>query len=67
MSSLILPDSPLFYPTLYGNLPPGAAPVGAFVIRSDSGLMEPATVSELEEYIEGGEYEEVSGLDLEDV
>jgi hypothetical protein len=66
MSQIILPDSPLFHATLYGSLPPGSSPCGAFVISSESGLMRPATPRELEDYIEGGEYDEVMGDELDD-
>lgn len=65
-SSLILPDSPLFHATLYGHLPPGSLPCGAFVVSADTGLMRPATPRELEDYLEGGEYDEVTHGELGD-
>lgn len=65
MSGIILPGDPLFDLTLSSSPPPGwtqtAAMTGeqcAFVVRLDSGLMEPVAPSELEEYLLGGEYQE---------
>ena len=64
MSNLILPGHPLFDVTLATSLPPGwestAAISGnqcAFVLRVDSGLMEPVSGKELDEYLLGGEYD----------
>lgn len=64
MSRLILPGNPLFDLTLSSTLPPGwtetAAKAGeqcAFVVRSESGLMEAVSPLELDEYLLGGEYE----------
>jgi hypothetical protein len=62
---LILPGNPLFDQTLGRNLPPDGAQFAAshssfyYVARSGSGILEPVDERGLEEYLEGGEYEEV--------
>jgi hypothetical protein len=63
MSILILPGDPVFNKTLM-NPPPNWGEVAAidgncvnFVADPVSGLFRAVTESELEEYIEGGEYE----------
>lgn len=62
---LILPGTAEFDWTLGRNLPPNWQQVaeqhhGAFhfVARAGSGLLEPVSTDELEEYLEGGEYDE---------
>lgn len=62
---LILPGDPEFALTLGTALPPGweelANRLGgeyAFIARAGSGLLEPCSPDELDEYIEGGEYEQ---------
>jgi len=71
---LILPGDPLFDLTLFGHLPPGwqrtAEQVGQQVsfVCEESGIMRPATPDELEDYLYGGEYDEViasHGLDAD--
>ncbi len=63
MNRLILPGNPLFDLTLTSSLPPGWVETAvkdgeqcAFVVR-DSGLMEPVTSADLDEYLLGGEYQ----------
>ncbi|HEY9696749.1 MAG TPA: hypothetical protein V6D10_05770 [Trichocoleus sp.] len=65
---LILPGHPLFNATLGAALPPGWLDVAnssggefAFVARSGSGLLEPVFGAALDEYLEGGEYDERLG------
>jgi hypothetical protein len=65
MTEIILPDNPLFYDTLFRFQPPDwfskASQDGnsiRFVFRKNTGLMEAVTEEELEEYLNGGEYEE---------
>lgn len=62
-SPLILPGDPDFDATL--AIPPptwravaSRSPQFAFVARAGSGLLEPVTMAELEDYLEGGEYDE---------
>lgn len=63
-SGIILPGHPFFNDYLHGNLPPGWRnfsehnPDFAFVARSGSGVLEAVNAAELEEYIEGGEYDQ---------
>ena len=61
---LILPGDPLFNQTLM-NPPPNWPEVAArdgnefhFVAEPESGLFRAVTLSELDEYLESGEYEE---------
>lgn len=62
-SGIILPGHPFFDDYLYHILPPGWRdfayhnPEFAFVGRTGSGLLEAVSQQELEEYIEGGEYD----------
>ena len=64
-SSIILPGHPLFDSYLYGTLPPGWRnyayhnPDFAFVARTGSGILEAVCGEELDEYLEGGEYDEL--------
>jgi hypothetical protein len=62
MSKLILPGHPLFDQTL-ASPPPNWGEVAArqggkvaFVARSGSGLLEPVSLADLDDYLEGGEY-----------
>jgi len=62
---LILPGDPEYYLTLGGNLPPGwdqvrAQTNGSFalVARAGSGLLEAVPWDEVEEFLEGGEYDQ---------
>lgn len=63
-SGLILPGHPFFNDYLHGTLPPGwrnyaeSNPDFAFVARSGAGLLEAVNAAQLDEYIEGGEYDE---------
>lgn len=64
-SPLILPGDPLFDFTLGAALPPGwqdaAAAAGgdfALVARAGSGILEAVPEWEVEEYLEGGEYDQ---------
>lgn len=72
---LILPGDPDFDLTLFQALPPGWRQVAdrigqqvCFVASAGSGLLRPATPDELDEYLCGGEYDEVTGAgdDLDD-
>ncbi|MBE9210235.1 hypothetical protein IQ244_27805 [Nostoc sp. LEGE 06077] len=64
-SGLILPGHPWFYNYLHGTLPIGwqnfadRNPDFAFVARAGSGILEVVTEDELEEYCEGGEYDQL--------
>lgn len=60
---LILPGDPDFDSTL--ALPPPnwrrfaeSTPDFAFVARAGSGLLEPVSMADLDEYLEGGEYDD---------
>lgn len=63
-SILTLPGDPLFNLILHSFLPPGwqgfanQNPDFAFVVRAESGILEPVSLEDLEEYVEGGEYDE---------
>lgn len=73
MSVLILPGTPLFEQTLSLVPPPDWLAVShhegaqcAFVMRADSGLMEAVSISDLDDYLLGGEYDsrlEITGID----
>lgn len=64
-AGLILPGHPLFYDFLYSQLPPGwqdlraTSPGFAFVARAGSRVLEAIPESEIEEYVYGGELDEV--------
>lgn len=70
---LILPGDPLFDATL-ATPPPNWRDAAnrdgntyAFVVEPGSGLARPATMAELTEYLEGGEYDErLSEIEDED-
>jgi hypothetical protein len=57
---LILPGNPLFWPTLAN--PPRADRIqndgDCYIVRKGSFLLERASAQELDEYLEGGEYDE---------
>lgn len=62
---LILPGDPEFYETLGASLPPGWQSVRdsqngdfGFIVRPGSCLLEPVSGNELDEYLDGGEYDE---------
>ncbi|MGF1987244.1 MAG: hypothetical protein RMY62_005210 [Nostoc sp. ZfuVER08] len=63
-SGLILPGHPFFNDYLYCTLPPTWRnfafhnPDFAFVVRSGSGILEAVTEDEMEEYVQGGEYDQ---------
>lgn len=60
MSNLIwTPDHPLFNTVLHSNIPPGVTFDGFYCVRSESGLLETITESELDDYLYGGELQEV--------
>ena len=62
---LLLPGDPEFDWTLTSSIPPSwraaAAAIGeqvCFVAEAGSGLLRPASAEELEEYLNGGEYDD---------
>ncbi|BAZ50506.1 hypothetical protein NIES4103_31220 [Nostoc sp. NIES-4103] len=63
-SGLILPGHPFFEDYLYSAFPPGWRnfayhnPDFCFVARSGTGILEAVTHTEMQEYIEGGEYDQ---------
>lgn len=57
MPRLILPGDPEFYTTL-GTVTPPAAPDQVFIVRAGSLILEPASPDEVDEYLNGGEYDE---------
>lgn len=70
-SPLILPGHPLFLPTLQTALPPGWRDVSTstpiFVVSADgSQMLKQVNEAEMNEYIHGGEYEEVEGAETID-
>lgn len=72
MSNLIYPNHPDFYQILHSCPPPGWREnlegnfSGAFAVRNDSLLIQPLSESELQEYLYGGEYDELEWLDNAD-
>lgn len=72
MSFLILPGHPLFDITL--AMPPPVWKVHQqmtneclnFVVDAESGILRIANPDELDEYLYGGEYDEVMGDELDD-
>ena len=65
MKALILPGDPLFDFTLGTTPPPNWREAAnrdqntyAFVAEPVSGIMRPATLAELEDYLNGGEYDD---------
>lgn len=71
MADLILPGNPLFDITL-ATPPPSWQSVAekhntwAWVMDATLGILRVASPSELEEYLNGGEYDEVMGEDTEE-
>jgi hypothetical protein len=68
-SLLILPGHPDFYSTLHSALPPGWQQTGAnipiFAVAGDgSGMLQQLTEKQLQEYIEGGEYEAATSEEI---
>lgn len=65
MNDLILPGNPLYDLTLDTAIRPdwrshrNVSTGGIYMIKSNDGLMRPATNEELIEYLYGGEYDEV--------
>jgi len=62
---LLLPGDPGFREILHGYLPPVQS--AFYVVREDTGLLEPATEEDLADYLEGGEYDAVAGDELDEV
>jgi hypothetical protein len=59
---IMLPtDGNCFYSILHGNLPAQIRDTGRAIVRADSGLLEIATDAEVDEYLDGGEWDEVMG------
>lgn len=62
-AGLILPGHPFFNDWLYATLPPSWRdfafhnPDFCFVAREGSGLLEAVSEKDMEEYVEGGEYD----------
>ncbi|MGK7899770.1 MAG: hypothetical protein AB4372_40670 [Xenococcus sp. (in: cyanobacteria)] len=65
MGKLLLPGDPGFYETLHSRLPPGWIDragvdfANAFAVRAESYCLEPLSQKELDEYLYGGEYDEL--------
>jgi hypothetical protein len=56
---LLLPHEKAFDETLGWHVPPGHPPECNFIVRADgSGILEPASFKQTQEYLEGGEYQE---------
>lgn len=72
MSQLIYPNHPDFYSILHSQFPPGwrssvdSEFTGAFAVKYDSLLIQPLTQSELNDYLWGGEYDELEWLNNAD-
>lgn len=71
---LILPGDPEFNeilatpPPNWGQVAARLSGEFAFVARADSGILEPVSMRELDDYIEGGEYDmRLEQLDDEDL
>jgi hypothetical protein len=64
---IMTPDMPFFYDILQSTPPPGwqnqidSDHSGVFVCDAVTGIMRTATHTELIEYVEGGEYDEILG------
>ena len=60
------PNTPGFYETLYSHRPPGDLRVGEgsnvrfYAVRHDSLLLEAMSEDRLDDYLYGGEYDEVT-------
>ena len=57
--SLILPGNPLFHWTLGTVMPPTEDKSVNYVFRKDSLVAEAVDEADLDEYLEGGEYDEI--------
>lgn len=55
---LVLPGDPIFDWTLATMPPPGSQQGSILVADSESGILRPVDLSELREYLNGGEYDE---------
>jgi hypothetical protein len=66
------PDTPGFYETLYSHRPPGDLQAGVgsnvrlYAVRHDSLLLEPIFDEQLDDYLYGGEYDEVTDEEKND-
>jgi hypothetical protein len=69
---IMTPESPMFDWILNTSPPPGwknsvtSDFQGFFIVRADTGLMEPAWGTALDDYIEGGELDERPDPETED-
>lgn len=69
MSLIITPEDPEFYDILHSAPPPGwrqsvdSSFGGAFGVRENSLLLQPLSPTELDDYLYGGEYDELEWLD----
>lgn len=65
MGLILTPEDPGFYETLHGSFPPGWRDnIGvdfaqSFVVKADTLCLTPVTQQELDEYLWGGEYDEL--------
>ena len=63
---IITPEHPDFYPILHSAPPPGWRSSvdsdfkGCFAVRADSLALEPLTLAQEQEYLNGGEYDFVT-------
>jgi hypothetical protein len=56
---LLMPHEKGFQETLGWNIPYGCPPESNFIVRADgSGILEPATYKETQDYLNGGEYDQ---------
>ena len=61
----MLPGDPGFSDILHSSLPPGST--AQYYVLSERGVLEAATPERLDEYLGGGEYDEVTqGEDFEE-
>jgi hypothetical protein len=69
-SPLLLPGHPLFLPTLQSTLPPGWQNISTntpiFVADANNGMLRQITENQIDDYVFGGEYEEVEGAETID-
>ena len=65
---IMTPDHPLFYEYLHSALPPmlnntlSSNFSGTFAVRADTLMLEPLKDTELDNYLFGGEYDEIKGI-----
>lgn len=64
---LILPGNPLFHFTLGTVKPPTEDQSCNFVFHKDSMVMEAVNDSQLDDYLEGGEYDEIEEESCSDI